>query len=765
MAIDFGDLSLDKQSHLASDGRKLDARLAHCAVEQICQVAAEALQSILVEYSPDTRFAALVYFLPRIFELERQRQSPLRIEFLRELLAVELQTMTPEQESLDPISMACLRDARDQLELGWEGTEDCGIDKLIAQYPQNVRPVLFESLLPVECSQRYAIGEFADPLLESWRQYKELCLTSAEIGAAFCRAFNLHVPGQSVLGEYALDSLAGIGGMGVIYKAHNTRSNWIYALKCIRPDQQTAETRSLFRQEARTAERLEATRFITALDGNLREDAEEPFYVMRFVEGGTSLADLVQGKAPIPVFRAAKIVRELANTLHFLHGDSRRVHCDLKPANILLDARNGLFVTDLGLSRPIGSTIGNSFMGGTPAYVAPEAVGGWPGVSCDERIDVWGCCAVLYALLTKRAPFAKRTSNEEINETLRRVREEPLVLPSKINPKAPAALQAVCLKGLTKNPEHRYANARDLADDLSRFLEKRPVKARPLFTVREIVHKVRVPALWAFVSILLATLLVNFELARRTPASLARAHACEPVVWKNSYLSDSNDAPHSWNLDGFEIVETSRFWNFSKWRPVDPKLIRSQPINPVFCTNVIRLKKRLDQPDHDRLIWQFRTSGVGIQARCEQFPFQVIEFHAAEKMPEDTLGSNQVSVSVWELQIDLSNVGNDGREFPVTFHTIWWNAFQDQQLGNLTDWVATRLDYQPGTVNDTILLPKGKLLTSWGFSSFPVGGSRPLPSQESPGTFTDTDGGMIYWNVPNPRRDWVYRVDWTWKDR
>ena len=152
------------------------------------------------------------------------------------------------------------------------------------------------------------------------------------------------------------------------------------------------------------------------------------------------------------------------------------LHRDLKPSNILLDEQGQPHVSDFGLAKQVAGdeslTVSGALLG-TPAYMAPEQASG------NKRLvttlsDVYGLGAVLYALLTGKPPF----DGDSVMETLDRVRDQPPLPPSRLNPRVPRDLEIICLKCLDKDPRRRYGSARALAEELNRFHRGEPILAR-----------------------------------------------------------------------------------------------------------------------------------------------------------------------------------------------------------------------------------------------------------------------------------------------
>ncbi len=271
---------------------------------------------------------------------------------------------------------------------------------------------------------------------------------------------------------YALEGELGRGGMGVVYRATQHGLNRTVAVKMVlagayaRP-----EDVARFLAEAETAARLQhhgiAQVFDTGRAGGL------PYFAMEYVGGG-SLADALRA-GPLPPAEAAGTVRRLAEAVGYAHAQGV-IHRDLKPANILLAADGSPKVTDFGLARRLEGGDGLTRTGavaGTPSYMPPEQARG-DLKTVGPAADVYALGAVLFECLTGRPPFKGASPAE----TLSLVLVSPPPQPRAVNPAVPRDLETVCLKCLEKEPGRRYPSADALADDLRRWAERRPVRAR-----------------------------------------------------------------------------------------------------------------------------------------------------------------------------------------------------------------------------------------------------------------------------------------------
>ena len=233
-------------------------------------------------------------------------------------------------------------------------------------------------------------------------------------------------------------------------------------------------------QEARAMARLSHPH--VARIYNLGPAGEPPHFVMEYVEG----APLTRAASGLTFEQKAELMIKVANAVHFLHQQGI-VHRDLKPANILVSAGLEPKILDFGLALDLGGGERLSRLGeiaGTPQYLSPEQAAGDSGI--DARSDVFSLGSVLYELLTGDPPFAADT----LGELLRSIREQDPVLPRRANAAIPRDLQNICFKALEKDRAARYGSAREMADDLRRFLAGEPVHAEPAVYARLIAGKV-----------------------------------------------------------------------------------------------------------------------------------------------------------------------------------------------------------------------------------------------------------------------------------
>jgi len=275
-------------------------------------------------------------------------------------------------------------------------------------------------------------------------------------------------PGYEILAEL------GRGGMGVVYKARQYPLNRLVAIKFLRDAALAgAQERARFCIEAESAARLHHPNLVRVYDVGEHQGLQ--YFTMELLEGGG--LDRRLKAQPLALRESAELIRTLAAAMQHAH-DAQIVHRDLKPANILFGPA-GPKIADFGLAKRLDSdSTGWTRTGavlGTVSYMSPEQASG-RGANVGPATDVYSLGAILYELLAGRPPFL----NEGWAKLLDQVLYDEPVPPSRLNDDVPSDLDTICLKCLEKAPERRFGRADELAQELQRYLDGRPLTAKPI---------------------------------------------------------------------------------------------------------------------------------------------------------------------------------------------------------------------------------------------------------------------------------------------
>ena len=347
------------------------------------------------------------------------------------------------------------------------------LEKVIGDHPE----------LAVELRELWATAMIAEDFgsLSSNLFAATIVPSSDDGSAAIVENAGHQLPRQ--FGDYELLEEIGRGGMGVVFKARQASLDRIVAVKMIlRGGLAAAADIARFRAEAESAAKLNHPHIVPVYE--VGEVAGQPYFSMEYIEGTTLAQRLADG--PLPPRETAELLAPVASAIAEAHRHGV-LHRDLKPSNILVDRQQRPYVTDFGLAKRIQTgkvddrdeapysarlTETGAILG-TPGYMAPEQAAGRRG-SVTTATDVYSLGAVLYALITGRAPFQAASPLDAVMMVLEQDPLPPRLLNRHVDPD----LEMIALKCLQKPADLRYAGAAELADDLNAYLAGEPVSAR-----------------------------------------------------------------------------------------------------------------------------------------------------------------------------------------------------------------------------------------------------------------------------------------------
>ena len=270
--------------------------------------------------------------------------------------------------------------------------------------------------------------------------------------------------------RYELNHLIARGGMAEVYRAHDRLLDRPVALKVLFPE--LSVDRSFverFRREAQAAANLSHPNIVPVFDWG--EDTGTYFIVMEFIDG-RPLSAILKTSGPLSADRTADIGAHVAAALGYAHKHGV-IHRDVKPGNVLITDEGQVKVTDFGIARALTTEESLTQTGavmGTATYFSPEQA---EGMGVDARSDIYSLGVVLFEMATGRPPFLGDTPVAVASKHVR----DHAPAPRSINPSIPATFEAIILKAMAKDPNHRYSTAEELRADLLRFNEGRTVLA------------------------------------------------------------------------------------------------------------------------------------------------------------------------------------------------------------------------------------------------------------------------------------------------
>lgn len=259
------------------------------------------------------------------------------------------------------------------------------------------------------------------------------------------------------ISHYKILEKLGEGGMGVVYKAEDAKLHRTVALKFLRPDAvENRELKARFLSEAEAAAALTHPNICVVYE--IDEADELSFIAMEYVEG-ENLAQKIR-KRPLPLDEALNLVTQVADGIQAAH-ERGVVHRDIKPGNVMIDAKSRAKVMDFGLAHLEEATkiTRTGTIIGTPAYMSPEQV---RGEKVDYRTDIWSLGVVLYEMVTGRLPF-QGESGQAVALSIQNEQPEPTTA---LRSGIPKELDRIVSKALAKNPGERYQHVDELLVDL-----------------------------------------------------------------------------------------------------------------------------------------------------------------------------------------------------------------------------------------------------------------------------------------------------------
>lgn len=423
----------------------------------------------------------------------------------------------------------------------------------------------------------------------------------------------------------------GSGGMGVVYRAKDTQLGRTVALKRIHSYGHNVDRKRNLVREANATCRLQHPNVVQIFE--FGETDEGPFLVMEWIEGVT-LAHLTDMRV-MAGDEAARLLLKLALAVQFAH-NANVVHRDIKPTNILLTGEDEPKIVDFGLAKILSANDADSVVAssqtqtgamiGTPAYMAPEQV---TGIDVTASVDIYALGAVLFEILVGRPPFQGATTLE----TLQLICDTEPPIPSQLQPNIPVDLETICLKCLRKEPAQRYPSAQLLADDLQRFLERRPIKARRVGQVERLLKWTnRNPVISALLAIILFVTIAGLcgvtwqwrEAERgRLAESIARKQTEKSLYFQKIALAQGALEDRDY-LRAREILGSSDPQHHNwEWKYLD-RLSRAH--RQMKRTHKSDVRKIVFSPDGQRIITA--SSGLSAEGKRVEGTDEVIVFEA-----------------------------------------------------------------------------------------------------------------------------------------
>jgi len=273
-------------------------------------------------------------------------------------------------------------------------------------------------------------------------------------------------------GTYRIVAPLGEGGMAAVYKAYQSNMDRYVALKVLpRHFANDPQFVARFEQEAKVLAKLRHPHILPVHDYGQHDGYT--YLVMPFIESGTLINFL--GDKPLSLLKMQRFISQVGDALDYAHSQGI-IHRDVKPSNVLVDERENCMLVDFGIAKMVEGSANLTQTGGilgTPAYMSPEQ---GRGEAVDQRIDIYALGVILYEMATGRVPFKAETPIAVLVKHM----TDPLSPPRAVNPNLPPAVENVILKAMAKNPDDRFATAKEMVEALATAVRQAPAPEAPV---------------------------------------------------------------------------------------------------------------------------------------------------------------------------------------------------------------------------------------------------------------------------------------------
>lgn len=372
----------------------------------------------------------------------------------------------------------------DNFETSWKNGNRPAISEYVARAAPESQELLLKELVRLDleyqlkANSEFSISRYLNAFGMARSDVSDMDTTLDDRHCQDTQTFSVRAGTE--IGRFRIERVLGCGGFGVVYLAHDPLLKRNVALKIPR-DLLTKVARVRFLREAEAIASLDHPSIVSVFEAGETEDF--CFIATAFCDGPT-LSKWMKEQDCIPVSTAVRIMKCLADAMQHAHGRGV-IHRDLKPSNVMLVANEqtdgvfpfDLFVTDFGLAKLLEQKLedtNSSVVLGTPAYMAPEQIGGPENPSAPHLADIYALGVILYELLTGQRPF-EATSVVGVMDA---VRTTPAPDPTQIRSELSRDIVTICMTCLEKRAEDRYANCTELWDDLTRVENGDPISAR-----------------------------------------------------------------------------------------------------------------------------------------------------------------------------------------------------------------------------------------------------------------------------------------------